>query len=59
MTLSEMLRRSADMLEQSNDRTRALMAVEHILDEVRGQLYRERPGLEIDRLIGTKEKIYG
>ncbi len=59
MTLPEMLRRSADMLESSNDRAKALMAVEHTLQTVQLELYRERPGLEIDRMLGTKEEAHG
>ncbi len=58
MTLPEMLRRSADMLESSNDRAAALMAVEHTLQEVQSELYRERPGLDIDRMLGTKETTH-
>ncbi len=59
LTLPEMLRRSADILESSNDRAKALMAVEHVLQEVQLELYRERPGLEIDRLLGNEEIING
>lgn len=55
MTIPEMLRRSADMLEQSNDGMKALLAVEHTLQEVQLALYKARPGLDIDRLLGTKE----
>lgn len=55
MTLPEMLRRSADMLER-NDGFRALMAVEHTLQEVQEALYKARPGLEIDRLLGTNKE---
>lgn len=59
MTIPEMLRRSADMLEQSNDGMKALLAVEHTLQEIQLELYRARPGLEIDRLLGTKEMADG
>lgn len=59
MTIPEMLRRSADMLEQNNDGMKALLAVEHTLQQVQLALYRARPGLEIDRLLGTEEKVHG
>jgi hypothetical protein len=59
LTIPQMLRKSADMLEQNCDGMKALLAVEHTLQEVQLALYRARPGLEIDRLIGTKEKVYG
>lgn len=59
MTLPQMLRRSADMLESSNDRERCLMAVEHTLQEVQAELYRRRPGLDVDRMLGTKESAHG
>jgi len=59
MTIPEMLRRSADLYEQSDDRSRILMAIEHTLLEVQEQLYRERPGLAIDRLLGTEENAHG
>lgn len=59
MTLPEMLRRSADMLEQ-RDGFRSLMTVEHTLREVQEALYKARPGLDIDRLLGTtKEEAHG
>ncbi len=57
LTLPQMLRKSADILESSNDRGRALLAVEHTLLEVQLALYSERPGLEIDRLLGTTEEV--
>ena len=58
MTIPEMLRKSADMLEQSNDGMKALLAVEQTLQQVQTALYRARPGLEIDRLLGTEENAH-
>lgn len=57
MTLPQMLRRSAELLEQSTDQTWALMAVEHTLREVQEALYKLRPGLEIDRMLGTDTPV--
>lgn len=53
MTLPEMCRAAAVVLETSNDRAKALMAVEHTLQEVQMALYRERPGLDVDRMLGA------
>ena len=58
LTIPEMLRRSADMLEQNNDGMKALLAVERTLQEIQLALYRARPGLEIDRLLGTEENSH-
>lgn len=58
LTIPQMLRRSADMLEANNDGMKALLAVEHTLQEVQLALYRARPGLEIDRLLGTEEDAH-
>ncbi len=57
MTVPEMLRQAADVFEQSNDRDRALLAVEHILHEVQTDLYKRRPGLDIDRMLGNEEEV--
>lgn len=56
MSIPEMLRRSAEMYEQGNDRDRVLSAIEHTLGEVKEELYRLRPGLEIDRILGTAKE---
>jgi hypothetical protein len=55
MTLPEMLRRSAEMIERGEDNAQCLMAIEHMLLEVREALYKARSGLEIDRMLGNGE----
>ncbi len=55
LTLSEMLRRSADMLESSNDRDAALIAVRHTLQEVEMAIDKRRPGFLLDQLLGNEE----
>ncbi len=58
MTLPQMLRRSADMLESSNDRDAALIAVRHTLQEVELAIDKRRPGFLMDELLGTKETAH-
>lgn len=53
MTIPEMLRSSATMYERGDGNAECLLAVEHTLREVQERLYRARPGLDIDRMLGT------
>jgi hypothetical protein len=54
-----MLRRSAEMLETSNDKAASLIAVRHTLWAVEDELRTKHHDRWLDELLGTKENAHG